>query len=1246
MRLFLLLIISILSLTSNLLYGKTKISFTRFTVDEGMSGSWVNGIMQDDAGFIWFGTKDGLNRFDGNEFKIYRYDHQDSTSLSNNTIFAVDTFYNGKIIVCTASGVNIFNPRTDNFTHFKSLEKSYILSMKADTGGFYWFGTREGFYHFNLLTGNYTHYSTNDKWLTALPSNNILSFHKDFMGRLWVGTISGLAILDMKNKNVQVYNSMNSLSANYINDICEDVKGNILVGTSAGGLDICYKADIVNPIIHFKNIVKASVIDILVDKSGTVWLANGTGYGLMKLIGNDYSNCKVEKYLNDLNDENSLSDNSLEALFQDKWGNIWAGSHSNGANYYNPHFKKFNTIKQKINTGTLSNSIINVFYEDEKFMWIGTENGLNRIDKKTNHIDIYQNNPSVSGSIGGNAIFSIFKDRDGNIWVGGWSTGLNLYNYQTNTFTTYRSNPLKPNSLPSDHVYAINEDEQGYLWLGSIRGGLTRFDKKSKICVNFFNIPGDSTSISDNDICVIKNAGDNKLWLSTYVASELFDIATGKSRHYNEIKKSPGDLITIFKDSKGNTWFGGEGGLSVIDKNNVFLHYYDKRSGLTANSVKAMLEDKSGNLWISTSNGLSKFENAIYVPDTPVFRNYKKQDGLQGNEFSVRAACKGSDGTFYFGGTRGFTSFHPDSIIDNTVVPPIVITDFKLYKSNRPIIRGQIDTGDTINLSYNQADFTIHFAALNYLSAANNQFKYRLDGYEEDWHDTGSRRMAIYTNINPGKYVFRVIGSNNDNVWNTKGTKLYINILPPWWRTSWFILLALVCIVLIIIGIYRLRLKSLRKQKQQLEIKVSERTEELLLANKHLEEDQEEIATQNNELEIHRNHLEKLVSTRTYELQNALKKAEESDKLKSAFLANMSHEIRTPMNAILGFSSLLSESDITDELRNHYVKIIEKNCDSLMVLINDILDISLIEADQLKISNTNFELNQVLREIEQQILLQNKNNIAIQYVTDNNPLIIQSDLIRFNQIMTNLLNNALKFTLKGQIRFGYRLIDDKIEFFVEDTGIGIDPKNIDQLFLPFGKLEPKSDKLFRGTGLGLSISKKLVELLGGQIWFQSTPNSGTTFYFTLPYKKVSGNKEKESKPIHKGKNGTWEKINILVAEDEPDNFYLINEILRPTKANVNWLKNGAELIAYINSQSVQENTIILMDIKMPIINGIEALKQIRNKGYNIPVIAITAHAHANEKEEIMKNDFNEYLSKPIKKDDLIKLISKLYQNMQ
>ncbi len=549
-----------------------------------------------------------------------------------------------------------------------------------------------------------------------------------------------------------------------------------------------------------------------------------------------------------------------------------------------------------------------------------------------------------------------------------------------------------------------------------------------------------------------------------------------------------------------------------------------------------------------------------------------------------------------------------------------------------------------IRLKHDENVFTIEFTNLNFIHPERRKYMYRMENFKDEWFTVDSReRKVTYTNLNPGKYLFRVRSTNNDGTWSEQEAQLSIVIRPPWWNTLLIRIISILLIASAVIGFYYFRLYRLNRQKKQLEVKVKERTNEIYEANTRLEEHQREVMKQNLELEKHRNNLEQLVLDQTAELEIALRKAWQSDHLKSAFLANMSHEIRTPMNAIVGFSSLLDDQDITQKERKEHIDLIHSNSESLLMLINDILDLSLIEANQLVVRSEPFSLNELVNQIVSYYKMRTKNagfKFRVSHSLKEEDLVLLSDKFRMRQILSNFMSNACKFTTMGTVEFGSARENDLLQLYVRDTGIGISRENMQYLFERFHKLGEESSTTVRGAGLGLAISKKLADLLGGTIEVQSEPGSGSVFTFSIPYKSVVTLISIKKETVRKAKHKDWADKKFLVVEDEEANYLYLHRLLEKTRAAITWAENGMEAVRYV--ESGHHFDLILMDIKMPVMDGIEALKLLKKKDPGLLIIAQTAYARTEDEISFRQQGFDDYISKPIGRKDLIGMLEKYF----
>ncbi len=717
----------------------------------------------------------------------------------------------------------------------------------------------------------------------------------------------------------------------------------------------------------------------------------------------------------------------------------------------------------------------------------------------------------------------------------------------------------------------------------------------------------------------------------------------------------------------GIYWIGTAAGLNKFDEyNKTFIHFGTK-DGFPNNTIYSIIPDNDKKFWLSTDNGLCRFD-----PHNNKTINYFESDGLISNEFNSNSFFKGKSGKMYFGSSKGLISFNPEAIIDNPYPAKAVITAIKILNkylnpgdiiNNRQILNKEVSHTREIELTHKEYAFTIEFSALHFAAPEKIIYHYKLDHFDKDWIATDpGHRWATYSNLPAGIYYFRVKATNNsgkccadkDIAW------LQITVIPPFWKSTWFRVLIILLIALGSYLVYLYRIRRLENRELVLEALVKDRTKQIEETNTSLEEKQEEIIIQkesleevnkllkeqqtrilqqNIELDSHRHHLEQMVEERTKELEEAIKKAEESDKLKTAFLANMSHEIRTPMNAIVGFSNLLSQSGFPPVQHEEFIELIKKNSSSLLVLIDDILDLSKIQSNQLILSYKVINLSSFLSDLFQSfniMALPRGNELKLELASIGQNFDIETDPVRLRQIFSNLIGNAIKFTEKGKVEFGIESFSNKeLKFFVKDTGIGIPKEWHDLVFERFYKIEHPAGQYFSGVGLGLAISKSLINLLGGSIWFESDTNEGAEFHFTVPYKKVEGlnTTNNDSTSI------IFNNEIVLIAEDEDANFKLISLLIQKHGLKVIRAKNGLEALEAVRSNG--NIKAVLMDIKMPVMDGVTSTKLIKEFNREMPVVAQTAYAMQEEKIAYEKAGFDYYIVKPLREQELIETLKRV-----
>lgn len=1258
-----------------------RIKFSNLTTKEGLSQSSVVSMFQDDEGFLWFGTYGGLNRFDGYNFLKYQYTKNNPISICDNHVRSIIQDTTGVLWVATVGGLNHFFSHTKEFIHYvhnpndsTSLAHNTIYKILKDRDGGIWLGTWGGglekmekkiqvFNDERKTSYNFIHHKP-DASKNSISSLWITDIAEGPDGSLWIATNNGLNKYDKKNKQFTIYkndpNNINSLNSNDISAVCVDNTGKIWVGTWGSGLNILDpKSNEISRYRYSKNDFTSISHDIIMkiycDKSGNIWLGTWGG-GLDKAIYKkpngltEGNNIEFIRYQHSELDIKSISSNSIYSMMEDNTGIMWVGTDWGGINKFEKEVAKFGLIQsQPGNSHGLSNNVVfSLLIDRNNLLWIGTQEGLNIYNRQTGQFSLFLNEPGNENSLSHNLVRSMIEDKDGNVWLGTLS-GLNKYSIKSKQFKRYIIDITNPSF---NNVLALFYGSDNSIWIGSYGAGLLRLDPETEKLISYKKDSRNPKGISDEIVWSIVEDKDKNIWIGTYDGGIIkYDRKADEFYHYvndstDSTSLSNNYVLSLFIDHQGTLWAGTALGLNKLLKINgnkaEFKSYYMK-DGLAAQTINGIVEDNQNNLWITTSQGLSRLD-----PATNYIKSFGLDDGIQDVEFSINAIIKDKKtGEVFAGGIKGFNYFKPELIRNNTIPPIVKIVDLKLFNksvsvrqliNNKIILDQYISSLNELKLSYKENVISFEFAALQYHAPEENQYAFKMEGFDKDWNYVKNQRIATYTNLPPAKYTFMVKAANNDGVWNETPTKLTLYITPPWWKTTLFRLAVSLIIISSILYYYWLRMKIMQQRQRHLENMVIKRTEELSEANVMLEEKQEEISLQNEELLNHRYNLENLVENRTSELKAAKIKAEESERLKSSFLANMSHEVRTPMNAIIGFSNLLEDETLDKEEKSYFINMIKNNGSTLLTLIDDILDISLIEAKQLVLYKEVFSLDEILKEIYSYYTLRNTKDIRIEII-HNQQLnhTIYNDPVRFRQIMNNLVGNAIKYTETGYIKFGYLIENEYIKIFVKDTGIGINSEDINKIFDYFYKAESSETKLYQGTGIGLSICKKLVESMGGTIWVESEPGKGSSFYFTLP--NVSSVQSEKILSASVEKKINLNDLNVLVAEDEPNNFFLVERILRKTGCSIIWAKNGKEAVECVSKFEKDKKYLVLMDIKMPIMNGIEANRQIKALKKDIPVIAVTAYAQATDRTKIMKENFDNYLSKPINANKLIEMIT-------
>lgn len=1060
--------------------------FSKLTRVDGLSHNNVYSIMQDRFGFMWFGTQDGLNRYDGFNFKQFYHEPSNNNSLSSSNLACFLESNNGTLWFGTYyGGLDMYDPLTDKFTHF--------LHIEGD--------------------------------VSSISSNNISCIVEDSIGNLWIGTSGGgFNYLDTKDNRFTRYNHkddvFNTVSSNDVNAIVQDSINNLWIGTN-NGLDYydLKEKEFIHFVLGYESYDQRKQLAIkalLIDKDGLLWIGSSNGLFTFNKETND-----LKEYKHEIRDSYSLSDDLINAIYQDSDGNIWVGT-EHGLSFYDKEKDRFiNYYFDITNPYSISSNRIWSIYEDRaKILWIGTKGGgVNKLDlkrKKFYSLSFMPNNPL---SLSHPSVSSIVADSSGNIWLGTDGGGICVFNKKEVTTKCFNQRFNKQNSLSDDQIWsscygrgkiwlgmhlgglnsvevvdkeyvvkhfmktgdslgiannqvnALMCDKDGFLWIAT-RDGLSKMIDTSvtqpPYFIRFKKNYSDSNSLSDNYITSLYQDHQGDLWIGTYsMGLNKMNIKTGKTVHFvSDINNSntigSNGIHTIFEDHLGVLWVGtAGGGLSKLNQDGkTFTRYYQK-DGLASNEVMGILEDRSGFLWISTTKGLSKFD-----PLNEKFTNFDITDGLMNDGFNSSSVYQDEDGWMYFGTNSGLVYFDPSQIKLNPYIPDIVITKFTLleddkWKSRELFISKYSAESNQIILDYDENMFSIEFASLDYTNPGENIFQYKIDQINKEWIDYGNKRSIMVTNLEPGEYTFRIRGSNNDKLLNNEGIVLTIIVRPPFWKTEGFFFILGLVIILIFISIYSFLVK--------------------LKTNKILESKNKELEQTNLKLSESEKRLKMLNNT------------------KDKFFSIIAHDLRNPFNPLLALTELLDDDypDLDESERRDFIKEIRHGAKRLYDLLENLLHWALSQTKQIRYKQVTIELDELIQNNIDllKINAEKKNILLTKNIHGDSRVLADENML--NSIVRNLLNNAIKFSAENtEIKVNISNSSDSCLVEVKDQGIGIPEENLSTIFTGFSKSTIDNAK-GKGSGLGLILCKEFVEKNNGKIWVESKQGEGSSFFFTL-----------------------------------------------------------------------------------------------------------------------------------------------------
>jgi len=814
-----------------------EIKFERISVDKGLSHSSVFSIYQDSKGFMWFGTLDGLNKYDGYNFSVFKNSSADSNSITHNTVFKVFEDSENNIWIGTlGGGLNKYDIKNERFSSFlhdpnneHSISNNNIRSIFEDKSGDLWIGTDDGLNLFDSPNKIFRRFVHDPENTSSISNNTIWSIFQDSKDFIWIGTYNGLNRIDLTYSEIEfekffaISNDPNSLSHNYIWSICEDKDENLWIGTDYGLNKLIYEENRFERYFVEDGLSHNKIWSLFKDENNNLWIGT-LGGGINKLV-NTNGSISISSYKNNIYNNYSISHDYVWSIFEDRSGVLWIATEI-GLNKHDETRFKFNLLRNipGDDNSLNSNEITAIFKDSFGNIWIGTRNGLNKYNASDNKILRYtSSNPN--NKISDNYVRAIYEapSEEGILWVG-TNKGLNRINLKSNSLKVFLHDYSKTNSISNNTITHIIEDSKKNLWIGTL-GGLNKLKRKHEAFEIYFQ-DAKKNSLSDNYVFAIVEDSDMNLWIGTgkglnkYRGStDLFECYYSDNNNSNSISNN--FISDIYIDKNNILWICTNGGLNKYDIKRNKFSVYTENEGLPSNAVVGVEEDDYGILWLSTNNGLSMFN-----PNKETFQNYSIGDGLQSKQFTGGATFKSIEGEMYFGGINGLNSFMPNLITNNFKIPPIAITQFFIHNQEIGIGNGSpltvsIPYTKKIELSHTDNNFSFGFSALHYSYPNENHYKYMLRGVDRDWVMVGNQRFANYTNIDPGEYIFTVKGSNNDGIWNTVGSSLGIVVKPPFWQTWWFISLVLTLLIYLTVIFFQFRTKNLLAL-ERLRLKIAE----------------------------------------------------------------------------------------------------------------------------------------------------------------------------------------------------------------------------------------------------------------------------------------------------------------------------------------------------------------------------------------------------------------------------------------
>lgn len=1206
-----------------------KIRFRHLDYEKGISHNHVMCAVKDHNGFMWFGTINGLNRYDGNSFKVFKHSSS-KTSIPYNTVQNITVDQLGRFWLDLQIQKCSFNPITEEFISditFTVAEQKFSINdvEQIITAG-------DSLLIFTVPgTGILVHnIFTNTNSLISQSSNKISSNYVTDIAfkdkTLWIiherGIIEGFDILQQKIVFQDYLPEDITQKQSFDFQLDLDPFDNIWIYSKNSNSGLIKYSTAQQSFKTFNTrsepALNSNQISAVVwDDNGKYWI--GTDHGGINVLDKDFK--KIEYLTHNNNEETSISQNVVTSIYKDDNNIIWVNTFKKGVNFYHKDLFQFQHIKNNpIQNNSLPYNDVNCFEEDKKGnLWIGTNGeGLLYYNRKNDSYTAYKYDSNKPNSIAGNVIVSLLIDRNDKLWIGTYRNGLSCFN--GTQFTNYRST-ADTKSISDNNIWDIYEDSKGHIWIGTLKGGLDRYDSNNNSFIHYKG--NDHTSVSASFIMDITEDADENLWLASNEGIYILNQKSGRIQHifhepHNAEGLSGNFVYSLHCDRLGNMWAGTRNGLNLYQSKNGKFVKFSTENGLPNNSIMDILDDKWDNIWVSTSNGVSRINLGGDINDSLVFliSNYTKDDGLQEREFNEGSGFKTSQGELIFGGSNGFNLFmprneKPDQSNHETYITHLTVLGIDAGTqnpiNNRTIVRSSILNNQQINLNYEENIFSLEFTGINFLEPRKIKYRYKLEGFNQQWfYPKVNERKATFTNLSPGAYTFIVQSSLNDKNWDESTAKLSIVVNAPWYRTK----LAYIGYLLSIIFFVFFLTRSLIER---------ERIKFLALQSERESYRQKELNT-----------------------------------LKTRFFTNISHEFRTPLSLLISpLEGLLKTVENSSDKKQ--LILIHKNAKRLLYLVNQLLDFRKIEANQIKI---NLGFGNIIEHIEQSVYsfndLKESKNIQLSFTASTQVINMQFDRDKLEKILFNLLSNAFKFTPEGGEIFVHVQLSDsenkeRLLIRVTDTGIGIPEEKTAEIFQLFYQNDLSADMLSNGSGIGLSITKEFVELHQGKITAQNNQGKGSTFIVELPVNRAEASINAIIQPLinytenkdistHKRTDPQTEKTILLVEDNHDFRFYLRDNLQHHYR--VIEAENGRKALEILKEELPD---LVVSDVMMPEIDGLKLCETIKNTAEysHLPVILLTAKATTSDKIEGYNLGADEYITKPFSFEILVSRIGYL-----